>query len=398
MACVKYRRNRWIVDFRDQDGKRRWESFEDKQAAYDALAKRIKELKQGTYRAPSELPTVADVAARWLATKEGHRVSSYAQWQVHLDLHIVPSLGTVRVDQLRIGDVDRFREDRRRAGLAPQTVNKLLTTLTAVLKFAMRQDWIDRNPAAIAERCRMHAEEVSLTENADTGDVEEVDPDDVLTPEEAERLICAATPGFDAAYLMVAVFTGLRISEQLALTWDDVNWDTGIIHVQRTASWARRRGSTEPRQAKFSKPKTPAGDRRIKIDAELIAALKTWKLACPPGDLIFPRPDGTPTDRTRIAPDVLNPTLKRAGLKRVTPHNLRHSYASSLIMLRRSVTEVSYLIGHSDPTVTLRVYAHWFRGLKTDTAADLEALILKGRGSRMVAERGSRRRVAVVSS
>ncbi len=369
MACVKRRRNRWVVDFRDQDGKRRWQTYRTRDEADTALSKLTPAVREGTYRPPAELPTLATLARDWFATKTGHRVSSQAGWQVHLDLHVVPALGTRRVDQISVADVDAFRDDRRATGLAPQTVNKLLTTLAAVFTLAQRRELITRNPAAVAERCRLNADEVSMelqpdTEADDTGD--SVNRGDVLSPGEAASLIAAAAPGFDKTFLLTAVLTGARVGELTALTWDDVNFSTGRLSIRRSVSWAklREQKGSKPR---FYEPKTKAGKRTIELAPELVSALKPWKLACPKGplNLVFPNLDGSPRHRTTITYGALRQALKAAGLRQVNLHSLRHTCASALILGGTDCLEVAKFLGHAKPTVTMSVYAHWFNTRKT---------------------------------
>src|SRR5208282_1366027 len=67
--------------------------------------------------------------------------------------------------------------------------------------------------------------------------------------------------------------------------------------------------------------------------------------------------------------------LSRAKLRRVSMHSLRHSFASSLIAAGAPVTEVQMLLGHSNPEITLRVYSHWFKSVKTDSVARLAKTI-----------------------
>jgi integrase len=83
----------------------------------------------------------------------------------------------------------------------------------------------------------------------------------------------------------------------------------------------------------------------------------------------------TPRHRSTIAHDGLRPALKRAGLRHVTIHSLRHTFASGLIMQGRPVTQVAHLLGQQSPTITLSVYSHWFRDMKTDAVADWAKLI-----------------------
>jgi len=179
---LEQRRGRWVVDFRDADGKRRWESYRTREEADDALSKRVQQLTKGTYRAPDQIPTFREVAESWLATKADHRVSSYSQWQVHLEKHLLPAIGDLRLNEIRVKHMEAFRDSRRKASLKPQTVNKILTTAAAVLKYAQKHEIIERNPALVVDRCRVNAAELSI--NGDGGlehDQEgDVNPDEVL--------------------------------------------------------------------------------------------------------------------------------------------------------------------------------------------------------------------------
>ena len=93
--------------------------------------------------------------------------------------------------------------------------------------------------------------------------------------------------------------------------------------------------------------------------------LKQWKLACRPGELAFPATGGKPLHRSQMFKLGFQPALKAAGLRHVKFHSLRHSFASALIQHGAPVTEVQHLLGHSNPSITLRVYSHWFRGAES---------------------------------
>jgi integrase len=374
------------VDFRDSHGKRRWETYDTRKEADGALAKRIPELKRGAYRAPSEVPTFAAVAADWLEGKRNHRLSSYAQWQTHLDLHLLPTLGPLKVNQIQVRDIEALRDGRRRAGLAPTTVNKILTTVAAVFKFAIRRDLTERNPAAASERCRLSGGEVEVGADVEgTRDDVGVRPEEVLSAAEVGQLINATQGGLYRAYLLTAALTGARVGEVTALIWDDLDLDAGAMHVRRSVSWAKERGAApSATRFRFYEPKTRSSRRTVPLTPALVSALRRWKLACPPSplDLVFPSDDGTPKHRSVIVHRGLRPALKSAGLRRVTLHSLRHSFASALLSDGRPVTQVAALLGHSCPTVTMRVYAHWLGEGVSDPAASLAAAVC---GSRTVA-------------
>ena len=135
------------------------------------------------------------------------------------------------------------------------------------------------------------------------------------------------------------------------------------------SSWARRQGAEAIAQPKFYKPKTATSRRAIPLSLELAHALKVWRLQCPKGkdDLVFPAPSGAPVHRSNVLKRGLYPALRRAGLRHVDMHSLRHSFASILIAAGTPITEVAGLLGHSSPAVTLKIYSHWLRDLKTDS-------------------------------
>ena len=122
-------------------------------------------------------------------------------------------------------------------------------------------------------------------------------------------------------------------------------------------------GGMRPR---FFRPKTKAGRRVIQIPDELVAALRRWKLQCPKSDeeLVFAMPDGQPLCRDRLLRTRFYPALARAALRRVTFHSLRHSCASAMIAAGAAITEVQNQLGHSNPSITLGIYSHWFKNAK----------------------------------
>jgi integrase len=118
----------------------------------------------------------------------------------------------------------------------------------------------------------------------------------------------------------------------------------------------------------------------IAIPPELAAALKRWKLQCPPSpdELVFPRADGKPMYRERMLRKGFYPALARARLRRVTFHSLRHSCASAMIAAGAPVTEVQHHLGHANPSITLAVYSHWFKNADSGGAVNQLAAAVLG--------------------
>ena len=177
----------------------------------------------------------------------------------------------------------------------------------------------------------------------------------------------------------------MRSGELLALKWADLQFASedgqGKVFIRRSLSWARTDRS-EPVRPRFYPPKTKAGLRSFSIAPELVSILKAWKLQCPNSelDLVFPHIDGQPNCRDRVLTIGLYPVLRRAGLRRVTFHSLRHSCASALIAATAPVTEVQHRLGHASPAITLKVYSHWFKGTDTGAADQLASVIAPQNG------------------
>ncbi len=373
MACIRKRRGRWVLDFRDQTGARRWETYRTRDEAKAALEGRLKQVRQGVYCAPGSLPVLKDVAEQWLKSKADRRASTRYLCENHVYMHILPRLGDQRVDRITPQVIEQaLRNGLLREGrLAPQTVNKILGTLSAIFEYAERHQIVERNPARLAERLRLGTAEV--TQAAPSG--RDDDPHDVPSPDEVKRLLVAAEPGLFKSFFLTAALTGARSGELLALTWDDVDFDAGAIHIRRTVTWARTREDRESgvRGPRYFPPKTRSSRRTVEAPPELVAALRRWKLACPPSDLglVFPKADGSPIDRKLLRDRGLRPAQAKADLRVFGVHALRHFFASELIRQGYPPTEVAARLGHSSPAVTMTVYARWYRTAKSDAVANL---------------------------
>jgi integrase len=193
-------------------------------------------------------------------------------------------------------------------------------------------------------------------------------------------MLAAAERGLYRTLLTTLAFTGMRSGEAFALRWGDCELDGASpkIFVRRSLSWARLKG--EPMRPKFYPPKTKKGLRDVRIALELAAILKRWKIQSPPSEygLVFTTTDGQPIHRSVALRRGLWPALRRAGLRTVNMHSLRHSFASALIAKGAPVTEVQSILGHSSPAVTLNVYSHWFHATHTSAMDAVVREILSG--------------------
>ncbi len=353
----------WRIDYRDQFGTRHRKTYALKAQAQAALDAARRAIKDGSFIAPSDVPTFADIAEQWFANKHNLRPNSVTFWRNHLDNHLLPALGKFRLNQIDVDAVERFRDEllsNPRKSVDAMTVNKVLTTAAAVFKYAQKRNKCASNPAALAERLKV-SEEIT-DEDGDTHRVSSraVTDDDVLTPDEIRTLLQRAGSGFAYTLLLTAAATGARHNELLALRWRDIDFEGGAVHVRRSLSWVTTEQGREPR---YFPPKTKAGRRKIPAPPLLLQALRRWFLQTyfkGDGDLVFPNSDGRPRDHRAVNRRV-DRLRKRAKLRRFTMHSLRHTFASSLLQGGASIAEVQKYMGHKTPAVTLNTYTHFLR-------------------------------------
>jgi integrase len=265
-------------------------------------------------------------------------------------------------------------------GLARGTVNQILQTLGAVLDYALTHEYVTRNAARLVRRVRRERKA------AQAGAVA-IDPKDVLTAEQAARLIAAAPAGIERTFIQMALLAGCRSGELHALAWDNVDFDRRRVRIDRSLSWKRTKdtpyGGSEP---VFGPPKSDSSYRTLDLAPELVHALKTWKLQAPPSTLVFPNQTGGPLHHATLHKRLRQVLDRCPDLPRVDVHGLRHSFASIAIgQLRLPPTQVAKLLGHKDASITLNTYAHWFDELSSEGAmADIADSICRPRGDQMV--------------
>jgi len=360
MAIRKTKAETFEVDIRDQQGKKRLKTFGTHKEAKDYERQALAQIGRGEFVA-STRTTVGEIAKDWYEKKlaQNYRRASLINWDNHVRNYIEPSLGTIKARDLDEAIIEKTLAEWGER-VSAKTVNGVCTTLSAVLDMALRYKLVVRNAAANAVRLKVATE--------DDGD--EVPPDKVYSRAELLRLI-QASEGMTRVLVMLLAFTGLRIGEALALSWDQVDLKAAKLDVKFTLADA-----DEGQPLVFQEPKSRSSKRTIPLPHELVKELTAWKIRCPISErrLVFAREDGLPYRRNRIGM-LFNKAISKAQVKRLTPHGLRHTFASMLLANGKPVTEVSHLLGHKNSHVTMTTYAHFIREESTATQ-ELAALIM----------------------
>jgi integrase len=359
----------WIVDYVDATGQRHTKSFARRRDA-DQYHSSVKvDVRRGLHIADSQSVFVTEAARLWLATTAGLERSTAAQYTQHVNLHIIPLLGAVKLSQLTLAMVRSF-EDKLAKDRSPAMVRKVLTSLGSILADAQERGLVAQNVVRGLRMARRGKDPSQRRKGKLKIGV------DIPTPDEIRTLIAALVqyPHW-RPLLLTAILTGLRASELRGLRWADLDLRRGELHVHQRAD----------RYGKIGSPKSDAGERTIPLAPMLINVLREWKLACPKGDLdlVFPNEQGGVQDYFNIMRRGVRPILIDAGIvtkdgkAKYGLHSLRHFYTSWCINRRADgglelpLKVVSARLGHASITITADRYGHLFPS--ADDGAELAA-------------------------
>lgn len=368
-------REAWVVDYRDGNKKRRLKTFAKKRDA-DAFAASSKiQLKDGTHIPDRAGVTIAQAGELWIEAAQlaGREQTTIAQYRQHLDLHIKPLIGEMRITGLTMPLARQFQDDLR-AKVSPAMVKKVMTSLGSLIGDAIERGLATNNVVRDL-RTRSGATDNRAAKRAKRQLRVGVD---IPTREEIKAILGHVPERYKAAIVMAA-FTGMRASEIRGLQWTAVNLNSNNVHVFQRAD----------RFNQFGPPKSDAGERTIPLPPPAVDALKAWRKKCPKSDLnlVFPnlgegkdkavgvlshtqlQRDGF--EAAQVAAGVTRPGKNRRGKAAALPkykglHALRHWFASWCI---NSVADggrgldakrVQALLGHSTIKMTLDLYAHLF--------------------------------------
>jgi integrase len=309
--------------------------------------------------------TVAEHLERWLEDvvepSASHRTYSTNAQQVRD--HIAPTLGRIKLKDLRKAHIDRLYREKLDSGLSPSTVRRVHAVLHKALEEAVKGDLIPRNPATHANRPKVKQDEIEPLDASQA----------------AAFLKAAKGDRFEALYIL-CLMCGLRQGEALALRWRDIDLDGGTLRVNLQLQRVRGGGGLQ-----FSEPKN-ASRRTVGLPQRAVSALKSHrkrqleeKLAAGSlyrdEGLVFASGHGTPIDAQNVVNRYYKPLLKRAGLPPIRFHDLRHSCLSLLAQRGEPIRDLQALAGHATAAFTLQRYTHHYDASARRTAEAIDDIL-----------------------
>ena len=292
------------------------------------------------------------------------RPTTQETYESRIRLHIIPEIGDIPLNKLTQNDLQQFygrlkKSGRKRftdkygEGLSDRMVRMCHATCRSALEKAVQDGLIRVNPAIGCKLPPKKAREMQ-----------------VLTREELQRfLIQAKFEGYYEVFLL-DLATGLRRGELMALQWDDLNFKTGVLNVNKQVYDVRG-------QLQISTPKTKNSVRKIVLPPAVVAVLREYKKTVD-SRWMFPSPV---KEDCPITPGVvrrrLQLILEHAGCKHVRFHDLRHTFATLALENGMDVKTLSAMLGHVSAVTTLDIYTHITSDMQRAAAASIDRSIGK---------------------
>ena len=294
----------------------------------------------------SEMP-FGDWLTYWYEnhSKPKIRPTTQETYESRIRLHIIPEIGSIPLNKLTQNDLQQFygrlkKSGRKRftdkygEGLSDRMVRMCHATCRSALEKAVQDGLIRVNPAIGCKLPPKKAREMQ-----------------VLTREELQRfLIQAKAEGYYELFLL-DLATGLRRGELLALQWDDLDFETGVLTISKQVSLVRGK-------IVISVPKTKSSIRKLVLPPAVVQVLKEYRESVH-SRWMFPSPvlEDMPLNPGSVY-DRLQLILEHANCKQVRFHDLRHTFATLALQNGMDVKTLSAMLGHVSAATTLDIYTH----------------------------------------
>lgn len=324
-------------------GKRKWiPAGRTKHGAEKVLAEEVSRTHRGPYRELKKL-SFKEFTPKWLEEYARGKVkeSTFESYQQIFRTHLLPYFGDYPLQQITPEDIQKYVTLKRREGqIAPKTINNTLVPLKEMFKHAVRWRYLHESPAIYVEKPRVPRKEM-----------------DFLTREELRQFLEHVHAEHYVLFL-TACLTGMRRGELLAMKWSNLDWNRRQYFIKESLY-----------KSGFTEPKSSYSMRAVNLPPVLLASLKRHHVKqaeiklgnrydSHDMDLIFCKKDGKPLDPNNLVKRIFLPTLKRAGMRRIRFHDLRHTFASLLIAQGENPKYIQNQLGHSSIQTTLDRYGH----------------------------------------
>jgi integrase len=308
-----------------------------------------RELRIQKEKVPSiEVPKEAgfsDFAGHWKETRTiDWKPANLRSYEINLRCHLVPFFADTGLRSIQVESIEKYKVAKVEKGLSPKTINNHLGILSSLFNDAIKWGYADKNPVLQVRKVRSDVDQAVYS---------------FWEKEESTVFLLAVQQHYSdwLPFFMTALRTGMRLGELAALCWSDIEFERSQIVVCRSYSHGYE---TLPKGGKR---------RTIPMSPQLTELLKAASQHAS-SERVFSANDGSLLDSNKVKRTFWG-AIKKAGVSRIRIHDLRHSFASQLVIAGRALYEVMELLGHRDIKTTQR-YAHLSPAIKRDAVGVLD--------------------------
>lgn len=360
---------RWVASIQNGFKENGKPNIKTKYAKTQAEAKRkLKELIKEIYTPTEEVITnnslVREYCDNWLQNVQSNilKPSSYDRKEITLENQVYPLIGDICMSQVSFDDIQDMINELKKQDLSYSTIKKAYEAINGCFKYALIKGDINKNPCI----------GVTLPKNLkhQDGDIK------FYTEKQVELLLNQSTIKYNngkSKYrlgygIQLLLYTGLRIGEALALTWEDVDIQNKTIKINKNLKQVKNRDDNQSVYKIIiqSSTKTNSGTRIVPLNNKSIEALKQIKEITGQYKYVFSTETGNNVS-SRTCDRMFRKIQENCGFKEIYGvHALRHTFASLLFKKGVDVKTVSEILGHKDVSVTYNTYIHLIQEQKVN--------------------------------
>ncbi len=292
--------------------------------------------------------TTKTLLTEWLETYQKEHIKSrtYSRYQGLISMHIVPMLGERNIMEIGRRDIQEFLTQQKKDGnmrngerLSATSTNMMLSVLNLAFEYACDMEYIEENPCVRVRRTKTEAKKV-----------------EAFTIEEQRAIEAEIVRLDDKRFhgILLCLYTGLRIGELLGLTWNDIDFERGVIKITKTVY--REKDENGVWQFCVDTPKTKSSDRVIPLPEYIMKMLRQDKTLAQTQFVVENKKGERMSIRSYQY--LFEKLTERAGVRKLNFHALRHTFATRAIECGIDIKTVADIMGHQNASITLNRYAH----------------------------------------
>ena len=276
----------------------------------------------------------------WLERYMKHtiKIRTYNRYKSICDLHLIKDLGEYELEELKPNVLQDFLLKKIDDHYSTNTIKGIVSVLKQALRLAITLEFVDKEYCSDLKMSSSEEKEIS-----------------VFTKKEQQVIesFCLNHKKRNYIGIVICLYTGIRLGELLALTWDDIDFNSNLLTINKTSYSAKVDGKT---QIIVDKPKTKKSNRVIPLPNQLVKLLKIIKKESNSKYVITTRNSGMVGNRSYQR--TFKFILKKVNVPYRNFHSLRHTFATNAIELGMDVKTLAEILGHINAMITLNRYSH----------------------------------------